>query len=141
VGPRLRIATPLDLHRIQDDVYYIPGALNVGVIVGRDSQAVLIDSGIGDRSGRQILQLLEGQGLKPAAILNTHAHGDHTGGNAYIVERTGALVYAPELDAMIAAVAAVNTRSGALSSSLPALSRSRNWLCPAMPPAPAPWMC
>jgi len=91
----------MELCHIKDDVHYVPGAVNIGVIAGQDGQAILIDSGIGDHSGRQILQLLASRGLRPVAILNTHGHGDHVGGNAYIVERSGAKVYAPLLDSVI----------------------------------------
>lgn len=35
------------------------------------------------------------------ATLNTHCHGDHSGGNAYLVERAGVKVYAPLCDAVV----------------------------------------
>ena len=91
----------MDLCHIQHHVYYLPGVVNIGVIAGRDGQAVLIDSGVGDRHAKQLLRALEPLGLTPAAIFNTHGHGDHTGGNAYIVEQTGARIYAPALDSVL----------------------------------------
>jgi glyoxylase-like metal-dependent hydrolase (beta-lactamase superfamily II) len=87
--------------RLNDSVLYVPGASNVGLIVGPRREAVLVDSGPGRRSGRQLLRMLEEHGLELAAILNTHCHGDHVGGNAYLVEHTGARVYAPAYDAMV----------------------------------------
>jgi glyoxylase-like metal-dependent hydrolase (beta-lactamase superfamily II) len=91
----------VSLQRVLGNVYCLPGASNVGLVVGEGNQAFLIDTGIGQRSGRQLLQLLEQEGLVLAAILNTHAHGDHVGGNAYLVEHTGAQVYAPVYDSIV----------------------------------------
>jgi glyoxylase-like metal-dependent hydrolase (beta-lactamase superfamily II) len=62
---------------------------------------VLIDTGIGQRSGRQLLQIVQDRGLRLSAIFNTHGHGDHSGGNAYLIEHTGAQVYAPRYDARV----------------------------------------
>ena len=89
------------LQHLVDNVYYLLGPSNVGLIVGQRQQALLIDTGVGQRSGRQLLRIIQEQGLHLAAILNTHCHGDHIGGNAYLVERTGAHVYAPLYDAVV----------------------------------------
>ena len=91
----------MQLQHILDNVFYVPGPSNIGVVVGKDRQALLVDTGIGTRSGRRLLQILEDQGLQLAAIFNTHCHGDHIGGNAYLVEHTGATVYAPPYDAVV----------------------------------------
>lgn len=91
----------MPLQHILENVYYLPGASNIGLIIGEGKQTLLIDTGIGQRSGRQLLQMLEERGLTLAAIFNTHGHGDHTGGNAYLVEHTGAKVYAPLYDSIV----------------------------------------
>nr|NIO69347.1 MBL fold metallo-hydrolase [Anaerolineae bacterium] len=91
----------MELQHIKDNVYYLRYAINMGVVVGEEGQAILIDSGLGDRSGRRILRALEAEGLRPVAVLNTHCHGDHSGGNAYLVEQAGVKVYAPLYDAMV----------------------------------------
>ena len=85
----------MELQRIKDNIYYLHEVINIGVVLGEGGQAILIDSGLGDRSGRRILQALEAEGMRPVAVLNTHCHGDHSGGNAYLVERAGVKVYAP----------------------------------------------
>ena len=46
-----------------------------------------------------MLKVLADKGLKPTAIINTHAHADHCGANSYVKKRTGAMVYAPEIEA------------------------------------------
>jgi glyoxylase-like metal-dependent hydrolase (beta-lactamase superfamily II) len=96
-----REGNALQLQHLVDNVYYLPGPSNIGLIVGQRQQALLIDTGVGQRSGRQLLRIIQEQGLHLAAILNTHCHGDHIGGNAYLVERTGAQVYAPLHDAVV----------------------------------------
>lgn len=75
------------------------GPVNCGVVVGQGGQAIVVDSGMGSRSGRQIAEALAERGLRPAVLLNTHAHGDHAGGNAYLVREAGARLYAPEHEA------------------------------------------
>ncbi len=90
----------MKLEQISENTYYIPGAINIGVIrAGND--AVLIDTGLDREAGRRILRLLEKNNLKVKAIVNTHSHADHFGGNCYIVRRTDAKVYAPEIEAGI----------------------------------------
>ena len=61
----------------------------------RDRGAIVIDTGLTRDTGKAILKALDAAGLRPAAILNTHAHADHFGGNAFLVEKTGVPVYAP----------------------------------------------
>lgn len=91
----------MHLQQLVGNVYCLPGASNVGLVMGEARQAFLIDTGVGQRSGRQILRILEEQGLALAAILNTHGHGDHVGGNAYLVANTGARIYAPVHDSVV----------------------------------------
>lgn len=88
----------LQLQYLLDNVYYLPGPSNVGLVVGERQRVLLIDTGVGQRSGRGLLRILKDQGLYLVAIFNTHCHGDHVGGNAYLVEHTGAQVYAPVYD-------------------------------------------
>jgi glyoxylase-like metal-dependent hydrolase (beta-lactamase superfamily II) len=91
----------LQLQHVLNNVYYLPGASNIGLVIGEGQQALLIDTGVGERSGRQLLQLLEERGLHLVAIFNTPGHGDHAGGNAYLAEHTGAQVYAPLHDGIV----------------------------------------
>jgi glyoxylase-like metal-dependent hydrolase (beta-lactamase superfamily II) len=75
---------------------YLPGAQNIGIIpTEQDRGAIVIDTGLTRDTGKAILKALDAAGLRPAAILNTHAHADHFGGNAFLVEKTGVPVYAP----------------------------------------------
>lgn len=91
----------MQLQHLHHNVYFLPGPSNVGLVVGEGQQALLIDTGAGKRSGRQLWHILEERNLRLVAIFNTHCHGDHVGGNAHLVERSGARVYAPAYDAVV----------------------------------------
>lgn len=56
--------------------------------------AVLIDS-TGDReTAKKVLKELSAQGLKPIAIINTHFHADHIGGNRFFQDKLELPCYA-----------------------------------------------
>lgn len=87
--------------RLNERVYVLPGGTNIGIIVAEDGRAVLIDSGLNDTPARKALRFVRDElGTDIAAIINTHGHADHFGGNAWLVKRTSAKVYAPDLDEM-----------------------------------------
>jgi glyoxylase-like metal-dependent hydrolase (beta-lactamase superfamily II) len=90
----------LDYVDVSDVVGYIPGGVNLGVIKN-GSEVILIDTGLDKDSGRKALKLLDELGCNLKAIINTHSHADHFGGNAYIVKNTGAKVYAPSIESGI----------------------------------------
>jgi glyoxylase-like metal-dependent hydrolase (beta-lactamase superfamily II) len=95
----LKVST-LELREITETVGYIPDAVNIGVI--RDgSEAIIVDTGLDRGTAKEILKTLEGDGLSVKAVVNTHHHADHIGGNAYIQGRTAAAIYASEVEAAL----------------------------------------
>ena len=90
----------MDYVEVTENVGYIPGAVNMGVIRNGE-EAVLIDTGLDKDNGRKTLRLLEEEGLRLKAIINTHSHADHFGGNAYLTRNTEAQVYAPSIESGI----------------------------------------
>lgn len=60
------------------------------------AEAVVIDPGA---APARLLKLLAEGALRVEAIVNTHGHPDHIGGNAALREATGAPVYVGEADA------------------------------------------
>ncbi len=86
------------LVELGDRVSVLPGGVNIGVLRGDDHRCVLIDAGLNETSAKKALKALRQAGGEVVAILTTHAHADHFGGNAAVVKRTGARVYAPAFD-------------------------------------------
>lgn len=83
-------------HPITEEVGYFKGAVNQGII-HKDSNCILVDTGLDRQAARKLIRLLGDLQLKPIAIINTHAHADHFGGNAEILSHygNGIRVYAP----------------------------------------------
>jgi glyoxylase-like metal-dependent hydrolase (beta-lactamase superfamily II) len=79
----------MDLVKIAGPAHYLPGRVNIGVIVG-DGQAALVGTGLDESTARKAVQAIEQAGLRLAAVINTHSHADHCGGNAFVAKRTGA---------------------------------------------------
>lgn len=88
----------MKLNKIADGVYYIDGAVNMGLIVNDGGEALLVDTGIDDSVARKVFRLIEAEGFSLKGILITHAHADHCGGAPHLVKATGAGVYAPEIE-------------------------------------------
>ena len=97
--------------KLSESIYYIPGGTNVGVIVckGRIRSAkrknlYLIDSGMDATDAERIYNELENLfplekgGFCVKAIINTHGHADHTGGNAYFVRRTRCKIWISKIE-------------------------------------------
>lgn len=90
----------MELVNISENVAYIPGAVNIGVLKNGERCAV-IDTGLDKDSGRNIRKILEAEGLKLEAIINTHSHADHFGGNDYLARNLKAEVYASKIESGI----------------------------------------
>lgn len=83
--------------KIFENLYFIPGPTNTGVIVDKADdliQVYLIDSGMNDEDAERIWTELETLfpsdqgGFSLKAIINTHSHADHAGGNNWFVNKT-----------------------------------------------------
>ncbi len=90
---------PLTL-RLSDRVHAVTGSVNCAIVDTGAGRAVLIDSGQDKDYGRRIRRALEGLELTLAAIVTTHSHADHFGGNAYLLRQfPDAEVFAPAIEA------------------------------------------
>ena len=86
---------------------------NIGLMAG-DDYVVLIDDGFTPLGEKLLAKIESIAGRGPDFVINTHAHGDHTGANQYLAEN-GALVVAHDrLRERMAADANQNTGPGAL---------------------------
>lgn len=67
---------------------------NYVYVVAGDRDVVVVDPAEAD----PVLSWLEREGRTLTAVLNTHHHGDHVGGNVALREQTGCAVIGPERD-------------------------------------------
>ena len=83
-------------------MYALTGAVNSAIVAGEDGRAVVVDTGQDSDHGRRVRRALDELGLTPVAVLNTHSHADHCGGNDYLVRQyPAALVHAPPFEAAV----------------------------------------
>jgi glyoxylase-like metal-dependent hydrolase (beta-lactamase superfamily II) len=88
---------PVDM--VSERVGVVPGGVNIGVVRAGNRRCFLVDAGLNDTAAKKALKAIrEDLGDDVVAILTTHGHADHFGGNATVVKRTGAKVYAPAFD-------------------------------------------
>ena len=79
----------------------VVGPLQVNCYIVYDEktrEAIVIDPG---DDARDILNIVNGKGLKVKYIVNTHAHFDHVGANKQIKEATGAELLIHEADSVL----------------------------------------
>lgn len=87
-----------ELIKASDRCYYIESPSKVGIYKRSDKDVYLIDSGSDKNSAKKTLKICEEQGWIIKGIINTHAHADHIGGNAYIQEKTGCDIFCSTID-------------------------------------------
>lgn len=79
--------------------FYINCPAKIGVYKIDQEQVCLIDSGSDKDAGRKVRQILDREGWKLHAIINTHSNADHIGGNRYLQQQIGCTIYASSLEA------------------------------------------
>lgn len=88
------------LQQITERTFYLPGSNNLGVIATGDGGAIAVDTGLDKDVGRTLRKALDEAKLRLLAIISTHHHADHIGGNAYLARNIpGVQIYAPPLEA------------------------------------------
>jgi len=91
----------MGLNMITEKSGYFEGPVAVGVHYPVPDRVILIDSGSDDSAARKMAGHFEKEGTVIAAIINTHSHADHCGGNAHLQKRTGCPVYACGIEASL----------------------------------------
>lgn len=81
--------------------YYFDTPAKVGAYLLPDNGVLLIDSGSDKDAAKKILRICTEKGWTVAAVLATHSHADHIGGNQYIQNKTGCPVYASDFEAVV----------------------------------------
>jgi len=91
------MASEPELRHLGGGAHVLRGAVNSG-LVETESGLLAIDTGLDRGAANRILRAAESLGRPIVAILNTHAHADHHGGNAQLVRRLGLPVHAPAVE-------------------------------------------
>ncbi len=88
------------LERIRGNSYYCSGKLSIGVYLNYENKsAILIDSGIDKDTARKVDKHVNSLGYTTCAIVNTHSHADHCGGNNFFQKKYQNLkTYATEFE-------------------------------------------
>jgi len=82
---------PLEVQKVTDHLWVIMNAASGNVAVMPTDEGVLLVDDKFEQDGPEILAKVKTVTDKPIKyILNTHQHGDHTGGNAFMLKNTPA---------------------------------------------------
>lgn len=76
----------INLIQAKGNSFFCDGIFSIGVYI-KDKSAVLIDSGISKDVAKEIDKALIEANVQVMAIINTHCHGDHCGGNAFFQQK------------------------------------------------------
>lgn len=93
---------PLSKH-----ISYLKMQTNIGVVSVKnqddETEIYLVESGNDDKDAQKILESINENfpGAKIKAVLNTHAHADHCGGNEFLRGKTGCEIWASRQSAAL----------------------------------------
>ena len=90
-----------ELVQVAENTYYINSPSKMGVYRVSNDDVWLIDSGNDKDAGRKIQKILDAQGWKLTAIINTHSNADHDGGNTLLQNRLNCAVYSTPMENII----------------------------------------
>ena len=83
-----------ELINIKGNTYCIEAPSKTGIYLNDDNTVYIIDTGTDKTQGKKINRILEEKGWTPRAIINTHSHVDHMGGNLTVMKKYSCKAYA-----------------------------------------------
>lgn len=87
----------LEIASLGAGAHVLRGAVNSG-LVETERGLLVIDTGLDRGAANRVIRAAEALDRPIVAVLNTHAHADHHGGNAQLVRRLGIPVHAPAVE-------------------------------------------
>lgn len=87
-----------ELVKVGERSYYIESPAKIGLYLGENSDVYLIDSGNDKDAGRKVRKILDDNAWNLKAIINTHSHADHIGGNHYLQSQTNCKIFASRIE-------------------------------------------
>ena len=124
------------LIRLSENDYCVDSPAKMGIVKTAEDRCVLIDTGFGKEDGAFLYETASDLHLSVSAILNTHCHPDHAGGNGYLQETTGCPAYAKGIECAYARNPLLNTICLAGGFPVSALRDSSLFCAPASPGLP-----
>lgn len=90
----------MEILQLSHRVWTLHGAVNMGLVQTMEGW-VAVDTGLDKQAAKALLKHMAQSEQKLLAIINTHAHADHYGGNAYLLKQQTAPVYAPVFESSV----------------------------------------
>ena len=97
-----------ELIRLNEKTYYLNARTRIGFVRLANNGVCVIDSGIDEAAGLEILSVVKENGWTLETLVNTHGHADHVGGNRVLQEETGCRILARGIDADMARDTLIN---------------------------------
>lgn len=88
----------MKLLNINKNTYYFDNPSIIGLYRINDKDVILIDTGLDDSIARKVLRIIKENNWTLVAVINTHSHADHCGGNNFIQKKTEAKFYASKIE-------------------------------------------
>jgi len=96
--------TDESIERISEHIFLLKSSTNIGIIsLPERRELYLIDSANDDYTVENIVNFLmeKFSGYSIKAVMNTHSHADHCGGNDWLVRNMGCEIWCPEGEASL----------------------------------------
>ena len=90
-----------ELVAVGQGTYYMDCPVKIGFFFSPEGEVFLIDSGIDKDTAKKAEKHIEEKAGLLSAIINTHSHADHCGGDKYLQDKYLCPIYARSLEAAI----------------------------------------